>query len=73
MTKRGYRTMNSVWDKIVTLKPDWQEVPFWNLYFNWMDDEYNLICYYNLLEKYRCGGITCEDWTKIHKATYIHD
>ena len=24
MTKRGYRTMNAVWDKIVALKPDYQ-------------------------------------------------
>lgn len=24
MTHRGYRTMNSVWDKIVALKPNWE-------------------------------------------------
>ena len=73
MTKRGYRTMDSVWNKIVALKPDWQEVQFWELYFNWMDDEYETICYYNLMEKYRCGGIKEEDWIKIQKQHFPFD
>lgn len=73
MTKRGYRTMDSVWNKIVALKPDWKEVQFWELYFNWMDDEYETICYYNLMEKYRCGGISKEDWFKIQKQHFPFD
>ena len=73
MTKRGYRTMDSVWNKIVALKPDWQEVPFWKLYLNWMDDEYETICYYNLIEKFRCGGISEEDWIKIKKQHFPFD
>lgn len=71
MTRRGYRTMDSVWNKIVALKPDWQEVPFCNLYFDWMDTEYLHICYYNLLEKYRCGGIREEDWKAIQEIVGI--
>ena len=71
MTTRGYRTMNSVWNKIVALKPDWQEVPFCNLYFDWMDTEYLHICYYNLLEKYRCGGIRENDWQAIQEIVGI--
>lgn len=71
MTLRKYRTMDSVWNKIVALKPDWQEVPFCNLYFEWMDKEYLQICYYNLLEKYRCGGIREEDWQAIQKIVNI--
>lgn len=35
------------------------------LYRYKMDNEYLKICYYNLLEKYRCGGITQEEWKKI--------
>lgn len=35
------------------------------LYRYKMDEEYLKICYYNLLEKYRCGGITTEEWQKI--------
>jgi uncharacterized protein (TIGR02328 family) len=27
MTKRSYKTMNSVWDKIVSLKPDYTILP----------------------------------------------
>lgn len=73
MTKRGYRTMDSVWNKIVALKPDWKEKQFWELYFNWMDDEYETICYYNLMEKYRCGGIKEEDWMKIKKQHFPFD
>ena len=30
-----------------------------------MNNEYLKICYYNLLEKYRCGGISQEEWQKI--------
>ena len=67
MSKRGYRTMDSVWNKIVNLKPDWKAVEFDILYNGWMDREYLTICYYNLLEKYRCGGIREEDWEKIQK------
>lgn len=68
MTKRGYRTMDSVWNKIVALKPDWQEINFKDLYKDWLNgdsDLYYTICFYNLLEKQKCGGIEDEDWKKI--------
>ena len=65
MTTRGYSTMNSVWNKVVSVKENWEEIPFCNIYFDWMDKEYLAICYYNLLEKYRCGGIREEDWNNI--------
>ena len=65
MTKRGYRTMNTVWDKIVSLKPNWKEIPFENIYKEKMNDEYLKICYYNLYEKYLCGGIKPEEWRLI--------
>ena len=32
MTKRGYKTMDKVWNKITSLKPNWQEIPFKDLY-----------------------------------------
>lgn len=70
MTHRGYRTMDSVWRKIVLLKPEWEYIPQCNLYFDWMNKEYFTICYYNLLEKYRCGGIQEEDWKMIDE--YYH-
>lgn len=33
-----------------------------------MDDEYLTICYFNLLEKYRCGGITEDEWKLIEQV-----
>ena len=68
MTKRGYRTMESVWKKITDLKPEGYTIlPIDKVYFNKMNQEYLLICYYNLYEKYMCGGISWEDFNKIKK------
>ena len=67
MTRRGYRTMDSVWNKIIALKPDWTEVSFDNLYNEKMNDVYLMICYHNLLEKALCGGIPKDIWDPIQK------
>ena len=67
MTKRGYRTMDSVWNKIVALKPDYTLLPLNELYERKMDKMYANICYFNLLEKWYCGGISDEDWYKIEE------
>jgi uncharacterized protein (TIGR02328 family) len=55
MTKRGIRTMSTVWDKIVKLKPEWTLLPLEKIYEQKMDNLYLKICYYNLYEKYLCG------------------
>lgn len=65
MTKRGYKTMNSVWEKIVSLKPDWNKRE--EIYESKMNDEYFQICYWNLKEKWLCGGIKDEDFKKIEQ------
>ena len=70
MTNRGYQTRNSVWDKILSLKPIWKKIDFNDLYCGWMDKQYLTICYYNLLEKYLFGGIKEEDWKKILNKYY---
>jgi len=72
MTNRGYKTMDSVWNKIVGLKPDWKLIFITNIYPYWMDITYLKICYWNLYEKYLCGGISKEDWTKIDKVSSIY-
>lgn len=69
MKSRGYRTMNSVWDKIAALKPDWKLLPIEDVYKEKMNSVYYLICYHNLLEKALCGGIKKEDWIKIQELT----
>ena len=55
MNARKYRTMNAVWEKIVSLKPDWTLLPIEEVYKNKMNDFYLTVCYYNLYEKYDCG------------------
>ena len=55
MTKRGIRTMNSVWEKIVSLKPNYKLLALDDVYKEKMNDLYLKICYYNLYEKYLCG------------------
>ena len=65
MTMRGYRTTKTVWDKIEKLNPNWQTVDFNELFKNWMDNTYLTVCYWNLVEKYQCGGISQEEWDKI--------
>lgn len=67
MVTRGYKTMNSVWEKISSLKPDWKGLPIENIYPEKMNKDYLKICYYNLYEKYLCGGIKQNDWNLIIK------
>ena len=68
MTRRGYRTMDSVWNKIVSLKPQWQLLPLDKVYEVKMDDIYFDICYYNLMEKAICGGFSYLQWEEIDKV-----
>ena len=71
MTSRGYRTMDSVWNKIVALKPDYTLLPLNDVYERKMDLTYANICYFNLFEKWLCGGISDEDWNKIVELYYM--
>ena len=66
MTRRGYRTMDSVWNKIVSLKPNYYQLDFKDIYPDWHNIRYLLQCYYNLQEKYDCGGIGEEDYKAIN-------
>ena len=66
MTRRGYRTMDSVWNKIVSLKPNYHQLYIEEIYPDWHNIRYLLQCYYNLQEKYDCGGITEEDYKAIN-------
>ena len=57
--------MDRVWDKIVLLKPNWKIISFDELLNNWHTSRYLTQCYYNLEEKYDCGGINNNDFSKI--------
>jgi len=69
MNRRKIRTMNSVWEKIISLKPDYTILPIEEVYKEKMDKEYFIICYYNLYEKYKCGMFGDEDWNNIMTTT----
>lgn len=68
MTRRGYHTMDKVWEKITSVAHDYNILPLNEIYKEWMDKDYMEICYYNLYEKYLRGGIKKEDWDKIEKT-----
>ena len=70
MTRRGYRTMNSVWNKITSVvdNDNYNILPLNELFPEWHNDTYWTICYYNLKEKWLCGGISNDDWDKIENA-----
>ena len=38
------------------------------LFNNWHNDRYLMQCFYNLQEKYDCGGISHEEWEQICNA-----
>ena len=67
MTRRGYRTMDSVMKKIDSLTNGHTEFLPEHLYEYWHTGRYFKQCYYNLQEKYDCGGISPEDWEKIYQ------
>lgn len=68
MSRRGYRTMNNVWNKITSVaNNDYNILPLNEIYNDWMNDTYMTICYYNLKEKWLCGGIKNEDWDEIEE------
>lgn len=74
MTRRGYRTMDSVWDKIYcTREIDYGEIeilPIEDLFPGWHNDRYLEQCYFNLEEKYDCGGVAQEWFEKIQNIYF---
>ena len=77
MTKRGYRTMDSVWNKILQTREvdygDFYILPLEELFPGWHNTQYLTQCYYNLEEKYDCGGIAQEWFEKIEKVYFDAD
>ena len=69
MTFRGYKTMDSVWEKITSItEEDYSILPIDEIYNNWHNDRYLQQCYYNLEEKFDCGGISKENFAKIFEV-----
>ena len=65
MNRRGYKCDFSKFEKWFD-KPYALQVPTYNQLFKyWHDDRYLRQCYYNLQEKYDCGGIPIEEFDKV--------
>lgn len=71
MKRRGYRTMESVWIKIFsTTDANFKLVPIEDLFPGWHNDRYLEQCYFNLEEKYDCGGVD-EEWFRKVQNIYF--
>ena len=64
--------MDSVWKKITSLvdNNDYNILPINEVYYKKMDEKYLDICFYNLYEKYLCGGISDDDFIKINETVW---
>lgn len=70
MLARGYKCDVSRFNKYLSLgsaviKPQ--------LFKEWHDDRYLIQCYFNLQEKYDCGGITEAEWKKITDSEIVRN
>ena len=74
MERRGYNCNFDKFEKWID-KPYALIVPDLNgLYKDWHNNRYFVQCFYNLQEKYDCGGITAKEWKLIqNKITDVSD
>lgn len=61
MLNRNYKITSNSIQKI--FRNPWYYIN--NIFPNWHNDRYLKQCYYNLQEKFDCGGVSEEDWIKI--------
>lgn len=77
MKTRGYRVMTSTIERFINnlrlINREREEESFFTeiekkyLFKGWHTSRYYQQCYYNLEEKFDCGGLTEEEWDKIIK------
>lgn len=73
--QRGYKVKKSTLEKLESYTgypfSEWYNmdirltIVYPDLFKGWHDVIYMKICYYNLFEKYLCGGITQYDWSEV--------
>lgn len=66
--KRGLKASRSIRDKIYSVCDTDSKVTYNELFSEWHTDRYLRQCYYNLQEKYDCGGISQDEWEKIESV-----
>lgn len=65
MMARGYKCDVKRFTHYFTYPHETQILDRYEIFPNWHDNRYLRQCYYNLQEKFDCGGITEEEWAKI--------
>ena len=65
MKLRGYKCNFDKFGHYFTYPHETEEIDHNKLFQNWHNKRYLQQCYYNLEEKYDCGGITEDEWKKI--------
>ena len=72
MLNRKYNCNWSAFAKYIKIKPNWQyRLPSHEKLFEyWHTKRYLTQCYFNLQEKYDCGGLTQEEWDKIYRVVH---
>lgn len=63
MESRGYKCDFNKFTQYI--KIDKCHITHDEMFKSWHNDEYRQICYWNLKEKYLCGGISKEEWLPI--------
>lgn len=70
MKRRGYKCEVDRFTHYFTHPHETNIVSIDNLFDGWHNTRYLIQCFYNLQEKYDCGGINSAEWTKI---LYCHN
>ena len=67
MEKRGYKVNTNTFTRYGLVEKCEHEQPptYEELFKDWHNSSYYLQCYFNLEEKYECGGIPKDEWLKI--------
>lgn len=70
-TEMKHRRFKCEFVKFAALINDSTNTPFWipqteDVFNDWHNNRYLTQCFYNLQEKYDCGGISKIDWDRIH-------
>jgi len=66
MDRRGYSVDDEKFDKYFTISELDLSATKSDIFRGWHDNQYLLQCFYNLQEKFDCGGMTNEEYNKIH-------
>ena len=74
MTFRGYKVNGDAFDKYgLNPSPKSDGLLYTELFKDWHNDRYLKQCYYNLQEKYDCGGILDNEWQQIEKFMQLRE